>query len=217
MGIIVNILALNTAFTNSDVAVLYNDKKDYISLDSSAKHSENILVCVDELLKKNNATIQNIDIMSCVVGPGSFTGVRIGVGLIKGMYVAKPKLKLISICSLDLMAYANKDAKGEFWCVLDALSGNIFVCKYDQNGNRLTEPTMLTGENIDTISGEIVGLKQENLDLCNKFVEFSSQLLLDYTIQQADKNAFIEENNFLPIYLRKSQAEVSLENGNKKD
>ncbi len=212
-----NILALNTAFTNSDVAVLYNDKKDYISLDSSAKHSENILVCVDDLLKKNNAKIQDIDVMSCVVGPGSFTGVRIGVGLIKGMYVVKPELKLISICSLDLMAYVNKDAKGEFWCVLDALSGNIFVCKYDKNGNRLTEPTMLTGENIDTINGEIIGLNQENLGFCNKFVEFSSQLLLDYTIQKVNQNAFVEENNFLPIYLRKSQAEVSLENGNKKN
>ena len=208
---------MNTAFTNSDVAVVYNNKKDYVSLNSLAKHSENILVCVDELLKKNNATIQDIDVMSCVVGPGSFTGVRIGVGLIKGMYVAKPSVKLVSVCSLDLLAYSNKDAKQDFWCVLDALSGNIFVCKYNKDAKRLSEPTMLTGDNINELDGEIVGLRQENLDLCNKFVEFSPQTLLDYTLQKVNNNEFVEENNFLPIYLRKSQAEVSLENGSKKN
>ena len=211
-----NILAINTSFSNSDVALLYNGKKDYICVDSCAKQSENILVCVDKLLQKQNALIKDIDVACCVVGPGSFTGIRIGVGLIKGMAVAKPSLKLVSILSLDLLAFLNKDAQGDFWCVLDGLSGNIFVCKYDKYGKRLIEPKMLSMD-FEEVSGEVVGLKQENLGLCTKFVEFSPQELLELSLQKVERGEFVLESDFLPVYLRKSQAEMGLENGNKKN
>ncbi len=213
------ILALNTAFANSDVGFCDGEKKDYISHSSSARHSENILVCVDELLKKNNEKIQNIDVISVVVGPGSFTGIRIGVGIVKGMYIANNKLKLISICSLDLMAYtyAKQNVNQDFWCVLDALSGNIFVCKYNKLGERLSQPQMLTGEMQDSLNGIVVGLICERMNICNQFISFSAQELLDYTIQKCQNNEFVSEKNLLPIYLRKSQAEIGLENANKKN
>ena len=205
-----NILAINTAFSNSDVAVLCNGKKDYISIDSCAKQSENILVCIDDILKKQKAVINDIDVMACVVGPGSFTGIRIGVGLVKGMAVAKPSLKLVSIMSLDLLAKANKDAKEDFWCAIDALSGNIFVCKYNSAGQRLCEPKMLSGD-FEELGGEIVGLKQENIGLCTRYCEFSPELLLEFVIEKINNNEFVQENNLLPIYLRKSQAERALD------
>ena len=213
------ILALNTAFINSDVAFCDGENKDYISHTSSAKHSENVLVCVDSLLKKNNERIQNIEAISVVVGPGSFTGIRIGIGIVKGMYVANKKLKLISICSLDLMAYtyAQKNINQDFWCVLDALSGNIFVCKYDKFGKRITEPTMFTDEMQDDLSGIMVGIESEKMGICNNYVSFSPKDLLDYTIYKCENNEYVSENNLLPIYLRKSQAEIGLENANKKN
>lgn len=212
-----NILALNTAFSNSDVALSINNKQDYISLDSSAKQSENILVCTHKLLEQNNAKVQDIQVMSVVVGPGSFTGIRIGVGLVKGMYMAKKDIKLVSVCSLDLMAYIylQQQPKSNYYCVIDALSGNLFVCEYN-NGQRVGDPTMLT--DIEQLNGKIVvGLKNEHLDFCTAKVEFSPQMLLEYTIEQCNNNNFVEENNLLPIYLRKSQAEIGLENENKKN
>lgn len=213
-----NILALNTAFVNSDVAILYNNQKFTSSLNSSAKHSENILMCIDNLLKSNNADIQNINVMSAVVGPGSFTGIRIGVGLVKGMHLFNPNIKLVAISSLDLMAYIfAKNQNKDFWCVINALSGNIFVCQYNSFGQRITEPEMLTPDNINKVCGTIVGLKIENLSMCNHFIDFDALSLLDYTIQLCNQNQFVEESKFLPIYLRKSQAEVGLENANKKN
>ena len=213
------VLALNTAFSNSDVALFYDDKTDYISLESSAKQSENVLVCTNDILNRNNVKIQNIDTMAVVVGPGSFTGIRIGVGLVKGMYTANKNIKLVSICSLDLMAhiFAQTNKKNEFWCVLDALSGNIFVCKYNNQGERLTEPQMLTGENINELSGTIVGLKSDNLDMSTNQIEFSPQALMSFALNKIENNDFTEENKLLPIYLRKSQAEIGLENANKKN
>ena len=214
-----NIIAISTAFANSDVAIDFNGKKDYTSLESSAKQSENILVCLNEILQNNNVKIQDANVMSCVVGPGSFTGIRIGLGLVKGMAVANPKLKLVSVCSLDLMAFEflNQNPKDDFWCVLDALSGNIFVAKYNSLGQRLVEPTMLTGDMLNSLDGTVVGLKSENMEFCTNFIIFSPQGLLDYTITQCNNNNFVDESNLLPIYLRKSQAEVGLENANKKN
>lgn len=212
-----NILALNTSFANSDVAIKINDVKDYISLDSSAKQSENILVCTDKLLQQNNTKIQDIDVIGVVVGPGSFTGIRIGVGLVKGMYMAKKSLKLVSVCSLDLMAYiySKQNKTKSYYCALDALSGNIFVCEYN-NGKRVSEPKMLT--DIEELQNKVVvGLKTENLEFCTTKVEFSPEMLLEYTMEQCELGNFVEENNLLPIYLRKSQAEVGLENENKKN
>ena len=213
------VLALNTAFSNSDVALFYDDKKDYVSLESSAKQSENVLVCTDNLLKRNNISIKDIDTMAVVVGPGSFTGIRIGVGLVKGMYMANKNLKLVSICSLDLMAhiFAQTNTKKEFWCIIDALSGNIFVCKYNEKGERITEPQMLTGDNINELSGTIVGLKSDNLDISTNQIEFTPQALMSLALCKIKNNDFTEENKLLPIYLRKSQAEIGIENANKKD
>lgn len=214
-----NILALNTSFSNSDVAIKFGEERKFVSLDSNAKHSENILVCVDDLLSKNNHKIQDIECVGVVVGPGSFTGIRIGVGLVKGMYLAKSDIKLVSICSLDLMAhiFVKNGNKEEFWCVLDALSGNIFVCKYDCLGNRLTEPEMLNVENINKVNGVVVGLESETISLCNNFVQFSAENLLSFVETKENVGEFVNENELLPLYLRKSQAEVGLENGNKKD
>lgn len=207
------ILAINTAFANSDVALCDNEFEDYESQPSSARQSENILVCVDNMLSKHRRHIQDVECVSVVVGPGSFTGIRIGVGIVKGFCVAKPDLKLISICSLDLMAHIAKDKiTQDFWCVINALSGNIFVCKYNKSGERITQPEMLSGERLNDIAGVVVGLNNEKLGICNQSIEFSAMALLSYTKEKYNSNEFVEENNLLPIYLRKSQAEMNLEN-----
>lgn len=209
------ILSINTAFSCSDVALKFEDVKDYVTTPSSAKQAENILGCVDSLLKKYNKKPTDINYVGVVVGPGSFTGIRIGIGLVKGFTVAKPNLKLVSVCSLDLMAHIAKDnLKSDFWCVLNALSGNIFACKYNFKGERLTQPEMLFGEALNMLKGDVVGLSSEKMELCNTFIDFSPKSLLDYTNLKVQNGEFVEENELLPIYLRKSQAEISLENKN---
>ncbi len=213
------LLALNTAFSNSDIAVSLDGKCDYISHSSSAKQSENALVCIDELLKRNNCKIQDIDTMAVVIGPGSFTGIRIGMGLVKGMAVAKESLKLIGICSLDLLAYEfckNENFDKEFTCVLDALSGNLFICSY-KGTKRTSEPKMLTGDDYENLSGIVVGLKSENLDFCTNYAEFSAQSLLKFAQDKAKLGEYTSEQNLLPLYLRKSQAEMGLSDANKKN
>ena len=211
-----NILAMNTSFTESYVAVKTNAKSVYKHMDSFLKQSENILGLVDTCLNDAKINVKDLNVISCVIGPGSFTGIRIGASLCKGMCAPFDTIKKVEINSLDLIAYTySKNADGDFWVVLNALSGNLFVCKYNKQGERLLEPAMWGVDTQSSINGTVVGLREEYLGLCNCYVDLSSESLMEYTEQQVKQNVFSKD--FVPVYLRKSQAEAELDkkNGNK--
>ena len=78
------ILAIDTSSSICTVALLENDVViDENNLDDGKTHSENLMPLIDELLKRNKIDIKNIELLVCAVGPGSFTGIRIGVATIK--------------------------------------------------------------------------------------------------------------------------------------
>lgn len=202
------LLAINTAFNESYVA-LKNDNQEYLkNVDSSLKQSENILGLISQVLDEAKTNITDINAIACVIGPGSFTGIRIGAGLCKGFCMAQKNIKKIEINSLDLLAFSHiKNAKSDFYVVLNALSGNLFVCKYNKFGKRLCEPYLLEGSvNFDL---EVVGLKEENLGFCNCYEDLSSKSLLDYALYLENQKEYSQ--NFTPVYLRKSQAEAELD------
>ena len=207
-----NFLCLNTCFNETYLALEVNQKNIYKSMDSSLKQSENVLSIIEEAFVQANISFKDLDYVSCVVGPGSFTGIRIGASLLKGACFPYPKIKKIEINSLDLLAYTYSKIntnKQNFWVLLNALSGNYFARKYNFDGTAIGDPLLLKTEQVTNISGDIVGLKQENLDVCNKYVNFSCEVLLDYTKQMYSEGKF--SNDFIPLYIRKSQAEVELE------
>lgn len=211
-----NILAMNTAFNESYVAVMANGKQVLKNMDSSLKQSENILGLIDNALGEAKTTLNNIDAIACVIGPGSFTGIRIGASLSKGFCSAIPFIKRICINSLDLIAYTFSKTKpnSNFWVVLNALSGNLFACEYLKNGERVCEPCLVFGEELEKITGTVVGVLDESLDMCTHNVNLNSEDLLEYSTQKFNKLEFSED--FVPLYLRKSQAEAELDkkNGN---
>lgn len=210
-----NILCINTAFNQTYIALQSGEVVKTKTMDSSLKQSENVLGAVDECLSSLNLKVADLDVIACVIGPGSFTGIRIGASLAKGFCMACPKIKKIQVNSLDLIAYTyakfnnqNKD----FWCAINGLSGNVFACKYDHMGLELLAPCMLSGEEINTLCGQVVGLKDEQFDICNKFVEFDANTLLSFVNNKILNNEFYDD--FTPLYLRKSQAEAELEKKN---
>lgn len=211
-----NILAINTSFVESYVAVKSSTKNVFKHMDSSLKQSENILGLVDSCLTDANIEVRELNAVSCVIGPGSFTGIRIGASLCKGICSPYESIKMVAINSLDLIAYTySKVANSEFWVVLNALSGNLFVCKYTSSGERLIEPEMFGEDTQNQLTGTIVGLKEEYLGICNNFIELNSEDLLEFTNKLVEKEIFSKD--FVPVYLRKSQAEAELDkkNGNK--
>lgn len=208
------ILCLNTAFNIADI-VLENDGKIVKScLNASAKTSESVMPEIDRILQQENLKISDLNIISVVVGTGSFTGIRIGVALVKGMVAVFPNIKIIAVNSLDLMAYEfvkkNSKLKENFAVVQNALSGRFFVKEFDSNGNQIKKEELVT----ELPKCKLVGLECENLGF-DEEITFSPENLLNFSLKQIQEQKFVSVQELAPIYLRLSQAEENLLKGTK--
>lgn len=211
-------IALSTAFKSAQIAIDIGGKREYKEIDANCKVSENVLVSLDKMLDNMGAKVSDNTAYAVVVGPGSFTGLRIGVALVKGLCAGSEQENIvIPLSSLGLIAYINKKRnhpQNDFMVVLNALSGLYFVCEYDKDACAKGEEKLISGEALAEVKMEKVGLKEENLPFSQ--VSISPQELLEYAFEceKADKKVNVE--TFSPVYLRRSQAEVSLEEKNNK-
>lgn len=203
-------IAICSAFKEGLIAIDINGRQDFSSLDANCGHSEKLLPEIDKLLDRNNLSIKENTDFAVVVGPGSFTGIRIGIALVKGLCAGLENTKVYTITSFELMAYSyikHCTPKQDFSCVINALSGKIFKCDFDRQGNQKgkEEIAMLQELNLETM----VGLEEENL--CKITVKPSSQDLLELAIIKSKMAKCVSANEIAPLYLRKSQAEDDLE------
>ena len=99
-----NILGIDTTTKIASCSVL-NDEKYYIkSINNEITHSEKLLPIVNETLIESGTDLDGINILACINGPGSFTGLRIGLATIKAFAQVKD-LPIFSISSIDLISY----------------------------------------------------------------------------------------------------------------
>ena len=80
-----NILAIDTTTKKASVALKVQDKIIIKEIDNEITHSEKLLPLLDSVLKEANLMLKDIDLFVCVQGPGSFTGLRIGIATIKAL------------------------------------------------------------------------------------------------------------------------------------
>ena len=116
-------IAISTAYKEALIAVEINNKKAFTQLDANCKHSENILKSLNSLLEEQNLSIKDNDKFAVVVGPGSFTGIRIGIALVKGFVSGLDKISVLPLTTFDLMAYSYvkyENPKNDFICVINA-------------------------------------------------------------------------------------------------
>src|SRR4030066_2503673 len=128
-------LAFDTTSKTAAVALLKD--KEIISdtiVNKGLNHSEVILPAIDQALKRERIKITDIDLFACTIGPGSFTGVRIGVSTIKGLMLAtgKPAAGISSLAALALNVGKSKKLKCS---ILDAGRGQVYTAfyRYDKN------------------------------------------------------------------------------------
>ena len=120
------------------VLVLYKDEKciDKIVVESKKGHSEVTMPNFIELLKRNNVDIKSISRIFSVVGPGSFTGVRIGVVISKTIaYLLN--IPIITVTSLDLKVYSSDIIKSGYY--IENEKNGVFLANYDNEGTIIGE------------------------------------------------------------------------------
>ena len=97
------ILAIDTTTKKAGIALKDENNIYFKQIDNEITHSEKLLPLLDEVLSENNVSLKDIDLFAITLGPGSFTGVRIGIASIKAITKVTNK-KIFGTTSLELLA-----------------------------------------------------------------------------------------------------------------
>jgi len=166
------ILSIDSATECASCAVIDENKLlGEISLNHKKQHSVILMPMVDNLLKSLELTIKDIDGFVVSKGPGSFTGLRIGMSMIKGLSQGTNK-PFVSVSSLDALAYNMAYTGGIICPILDALRDNVYTALYSFKNDNLIKLTDYMALHIDEL---IEMLKQYDCsvtflgDAANKF------------------------------------------------
>ena len=126
------ILSIDTSMAICSVAILEDNKiiKEMHNY-SEKEHSETLMPMIDELFKSTNLTLDDIGLIACSVGPGSFTGIRIGIATVKAFADAK-NIPVVGVNSLEALAYLGiiEKGEGEYVSILDARNDNVYFAIY---------------------------------------------------------------------------------------
>ncbi len=205
-----NFLAVDTS--GNYLTVLAGKEGEVYSVflpDCAMRHSVSVMPAVDEVLKKANLRLEECDFFAAVVGAGSFTGIRIGISIVKGFCLAHKKPAL-AITSFDAAAYTAVGGNEKLLCLVDALHDSYYACGYEK-GQVVYPPAYLSEE-------EVLSLVQEGYSLrsCGELplgdeapVVLADPVegLKNAVYQKAEEGAFGE---LTALYVRKSSAELNL-------
>lgn len=127
--------------------------------DDEKTHSVKLMPMVDEAFSKTNLSLDDISLLVCSIGPGSFTGVRIGIATVKAFSDAK-NIPVTSVSSLESLAYNVRDLANENTLVcslIDAKNNNVYCGAYNFSNNDCKQILFTTGS-VEEIVNEIKSL-----------------------------------------------------------
>jgi tRNA threonylcarbamoyladenosine biosynthesis protein TsaB len=140
------ILAVDSSSKTAAAALLEDGTLVAESLARTDTHSAVLLPMIEDLLKAAKTALGDVGLMAVTVGPGSFTGVRIGVSLVKGLAFAD-RIPCVGVSTLEAMAYNFAGVRGLVVPVLDARRETVFTAVFhtgeDGSVTRLTEDAQL--------------------------------------------------------------------------
>ena len=149
------VIALESSAITASVAVTENDRLLAQSFQNSGlTHSATLMPMVSDLLKNTGLTLDEMDVVAVAAGPGSFTGVRIGVAAAKGL--AWPGDKPCAPCStLESMAWQCAHVGGEICAAMDARRNQVYCARFRAENGELTRLTPDRAMGLDELSEEI--------------------------------------------------------------
>ncbi|MBQ3414033.1 MAG: tRNA (adenosine(37)-N6)-threonylcarbamoyltransferase complex dimerization subunit type 1 TsaB [Clostridia bacterium] len=221
------ILSIETSSKMCGVSILENDNLiEKIELNNGLTHSESLMPVIDNIFNKANLELKDIDLIVSDIGPGSFTGIRIGVATAKA-FSDSLNINCVGISSLEALAYNVKE-NGFICSIIDCKNDNCYYALYKlENGfysciinpkadtldnalidlKNITEPIFFVGD------GSIIYKEKIQTSLPNS--KFANNNNIDtYNLGLAGLNLYksgIYNSNVLPLYLRKPQAERQME------
>lgn len=211
------VLCIDTSSKLCSVAILEDTTLiNKLELDNGLTHSETLMPLIKKLFDKSNLSLKDIDLLVSDVGPGSFTGIRIGVATCKA-FSDSLNIPCVGVSSLEVLAYNAKN-DGVVCSTIDCKNDNCYFALYELingNYNVLEEPCAKSVQEVLSL------LDTKYSDKSIEFVgdgipSISTNCYLDVTnLGIAGFKKFISRKNvgedILPLYLKKPQAQKQLE------
>lgn len=225
------ILSIDTASNICGVSILENDNL-ICNLDTNTgrTHSENLMPMINDAFNNANLSINDINLIICDIGPGSFTGIRIGVATSKALSDSL-NIPCIGVNSLESLAYNTKSylEEDDFVCsIIDCKNDNCYYAIYQLKNNQFQEIIAPKSDNVENLSnietdyksrkiifvGDGADIYKEQLSSIFSEAIFSeTNLLNSYNLGLCGFNKFEHKqfDDVLPLYLKKPQAQRQLE------
>ena len=231
------ILAVDTSSKNCSVAIVevYENKNYNIiafeNSDDEKTHSQKLMPIVDKVFKEHNLTLKDMDLLACCVGPGSFTGIRIGIATMKA-FADVTNIKTVSVTSLESLSY-NIEEDGIIIPIIDCKNNNVYSAIFSKENNTYKQIGKNISDNIDNAirlykanvenknitfvgDGSILYKDLLTSKLSNKLIFSNKNTQSSISLAKCAYAKYLEglygdSNNLSPLYLRKSQAERAID------
>jgi len=200
---------------------------DFIELNEANAHASKLAPCIDELMKRNNFEYKQLKAVAFSEGPGSYTGLRIGASLAKGLCFAL-QIPLIAINSLQSIAQQAisklpQNFSGTIQPMIDARRMEVYTQSFDRNGAPINqvEALILTSEHfeqqLNTMpiifcgdgAPKFQSIMQHPNALFMNEIEASSLGMTTLSYQKYQNQAFADIAYFDPFYMKEFAAAVS--------
>lgn len=225
------ILSITTSSKICGVAILEDTTiiKE-INLNNGLTHSESLLPLIKQIFEETNLNLTDMDLLVSDIGPGSFTGIRIGISTIKA-FADSLGIKSIGVSSLDSLTY-NCENMGVICSLIDAKKNNVYCEIFENILNSAFSHIVRRKASFENIEDLLLEIKNIHPDYDITFVGDGATIYHDTILQYLPSANFIENNNLsaskvgfagfynyitnniqdaMPLYLRKSEAEKKME------
>ena len=194
-----NYLIIDTTKKIAHILAKINKLPYKIMLGENEKHSENLLPAIDEILAQAKVYLQNVDCLAVVTGPGSFTGIRVGLSTVKAFCFGQNK-KVVAFSMFDVV----KDNIETGMMLLSSTHSTYYMGKIDQH--KVVEAKVIQKQEA---SFPYYALEEEKQDMPSDviLIHHIDDLMMQYVEKRIKNKEFDSIIEVEPYYLQLSQAE----------
>lgn len=221
------ILGIDTSSSKGSIAItLKNTVISEISFSDQTSYSKKLFILIDSILQTTGLNISQIDAFAVSIGPGSFTGLRVGISAFLGLSLAQKK-PVISVETLLAMAHTIPFTERVICPIIDARRGELYTSffQYDKSSRicrlgedrainpeilikEINKPTIFFGTGVDPYGGVIRRKRGSLVFFNNCFLNTIAASVAKLGYERIERGEGTSLAQLKPKYIRRSEAEM---------
>lgn len=226
-----NILAVDSSSKPASSAVVKDGRLiSEVFVNNSMTHSRTLMSVIDKSLEFADIKLSDIDLIACVTGPGSFTGVRIGVACVKGLAFSN-SIPCAGVSALEAMAYNYSGVDAYVCAVMDARCSQVYTALFSCDGDSLcrvspdeaisiaelceriaslNKTVYLVGDGAQLVFSQYKGTN--DVRLSSELLRYQRSSSAAFAAMNMSSEEYTAPELLAPVYLRLPQAQRELKN-----